>query len=141
MWNTNEAITYSVSEGEECVVWEHFFNQRMGTKNYCAWLVRFDRPIAMIRYMVNERGLATLCDIEVRSTARGYGVGAWFISWLETHVVKSTLYTTGSYTPEGYRSLKDHLLISPEYVNMYPEPGVRHSSMAFVHNWDEYSLK
>lgn len=71
----------------------------------------------------------TLCDIEVRPGYQGAGLAHEMARLVEAHY-DATLWTTGSFTPEGARALA-FLPVLPGH-----EAGVKFSSMAFVKDWE-----
>ena len=105
--------------------------------NYVAWLVRLDRPIAMVQFACIE-DVYVICKVEVRTTHRGYGLGEWFLKWLESNVIMDTLYSLGEYTPEGFSALAGKFPLVRE--NVLP-CAPTYASMSFVSDWDTMSLK
>lgn len=127
-----------MNDTDEVVTWEGFRNSMSDYKQYCSWLVRSGKPVAMVRYSHHD-GNWMLCDIEVREDARGQGLGMGFLRWIMENICGETMYTTGSFTPKGARSLQPHLIVESGYA-LIGDTGVKFRDMNFVHDWDKMQL-
>lgn len=133
---------FAFNSQETVVVESDMYNVGRSTKRFTAWFQIDGKNIAMITYLTYEDGVTppTLCDIEVRKEFRGNKFALKFIEVLEAHVLGEKLHTTGSYTPEGFRSLSAAIpLVQSAYGQS--EASVRFKSMDFVYDWDAFQLQ
>jgi len=139
----DEEFGIQINESESIVVEGSFYNYNRSRKSYVAWLFVDSKPVGMIRYLIggSEYDVPCLCDIEIRKEARGKGLGVHFIKLLEEHIINGTLYTSGHYTPEGFRSLSPHLPLLPQSVEWGEEPMKCFNSMTFVQDFDALRVK
>ena len=72
----------------------------------------------------------TLCDIEVRDEYRGAGLTREIVRAVEFYYNEETMWTTGSFTPEGAKAL-GFLPVLPDHC-----AEVRFRSMNFVRDWN-----
>jgi len=136
-FKTHAPSTLTKSDTDEVFTWDGWMNDDQ-RQDYCSWLIRTGKPVAMIRYSHHD-GAWMLCDIEVREAYRGQGLGMEFINWLMENVCGETMYTTGSFTPKGARSLQPHLIVEPGHALM-GDAGIKFDDMTFVHSWDDMEL-
>lgn len=83
---------------------------------------------SLYRSTENEYKLV-LCNIEVRDTYRGAGIAREIIRRVEAYY-EAPMWTTGSFTPDGFRALS--------FLPVYPweTAGVKFNPMNFVKNWE-----
>lgn len=83
--------------------------------------------IETLRYLNRSEFQLILCSIEVRDEYRGIGLSRELVNIVE-EIENLTLYTTGSFTPEGKKALS-FLPLAPGGV------GYGFKSMTFVKSW------
>jgi len=137
-FKTYAPTTLTVNKTDEVLTWDDQMNDD-ARQDYCSWLIRSGKPIAMVRYAHHD-GVWMLCDIEVREGHRGHGLGMELLNWLMENICGEVMYTTGSFTPKGARSLQEHLIVEPRYA-LAEEPGVKFDDMTFVRSWDDLQLQ
>lgn len=136
-YNQIDATILTANDTDDVVTWEGLQNDDT-RQDYCSWLVCSGRPVAMVRYSHHDDNWM-LCDIEVREDERGRGLGMEFLNWLMENICGETMYTTGSFTPKGARSLQPHLVVESGYA-LASDPGIKFDDMNFVYSWDDMLL-
>jgi hypothetical protein len=136
-----DAYGISASVAETIVIEDSLYNYNRSRKSFTAWFQVNGINAGMIRFLVGGNDVATICDIEIRKEFRGQKLSVHCIRLLEELVVEDTLYTSGHYTPEGFRSLSDNVPLLPYAASQGEIPTIDYKSMSFVHDWDSYQLQ
>jgi len=139
----DEDFGVAIDSTRSIVVENNIYNYGRSRKRYTAWLTVDGKAVSMISYLDggSEYDVPMLCDIEVKKENRGNALGVTFVKLLEEHVIGGTLYTSGHYTPEGFRSLSDSLPLAPHAVEAGEKPSQQFRSMGFVADWDNLWLE
>lgn len=128
----------TVDETTALAVPSEFFSRDASSRDwFVTWLTIEGIPAAMIKIGIggSEYDCAVVCDIEVREGYQGQGLCRKFITELEK-VIGEKLYTTGSFTPEGFQALAHFLPIRDN-----GEATINTPSMTFVQDWDACQMK
>ena len=104
---------------------------------YHAWLTADDVYAGWRKVQVKD-DTAIMCDIEIRSEYQGQGLCRLFIKAVED-ALKASLYGTGGFTPEGFRSLAHVLPVAVHLGHEVPTSS-HYESMRFVEDFDTQTL-
>lgn len=128
----------AVTGEEHLIVESTDYSYPVSRKRFTSWFVLNGVPVGMIHFLMGGNEVPVLCDIEIREEYRGRGLSRRFVSLLEEFVVEGTLYTSGHYTPEGFRSLSSWLPLKPDAAEYGDTAAIYFRSMNFVTNWDNF---
>ena len=131
----------AVSATEHIILEEGSYNYCRSRKNFTSWLVVNGTTVGMIRFLIGGDEVPYICDIEIRKEFRGHKLSHRFIALLEEFIVGGKLYTTGHYTPEGFRSLSGLVPLSPSSIESRTEAKPYFGSMDFVASWENFYTK
>lgn len=137
MFTATEA-TITVDKKTALIIPSTFFSRDRSSRNwFVTWLTIDGVPAAMIKIGIggSDYDCAVVCDIEVREGYQGQGLCRKFITELEK-VIGEKLYTTGSFTPEGFQALAHFLPIRNN-----GEAAINTPSMTFVQDWNSRQMK
>jgi len=133
--------TFVIDDHTKLIVQTNFYNRINNRKTFTAWMQVDGKNIGMLRYLIggNEYDFPAVGDIEIRESHRGKKLGLKLITLVEEHVIHAKLYTSGGFTPEGFKAFAGTV---PVYPSMHEEElKVKYRSMNFVHDWDALELE
>ena len=136
-----EDFGFAVSATETLVIEDSYYNMNRKRKSYTAWLQIDGKNVGMLRYLVGGEtyDVPAICDIEIREDFRGQKLGLKLIGMVEEFIIGEKLYTSGGFTPEGFRAFAGVVPVYPDLVN--EELKVKYGSMSFIHSWDNFQTE
>lgn len=135
---TDTETTITLDADMNLIIPSAFFNRDVTSRDwFVTWLTVNGTPAAMIKIGIGGSAYdcAVVCDVEVRDGYRGMGLCRKFIVELEK-AIGEKLYTTGSFTPEGFQALAHVLPVRDNGKATINTP-----SMTFVEDWETRQMK
>lgn len=139
-----ETRTFETKSGTITLMLSESLPFKDTTNEIEAWLtLKNGENVSFVKLLVRSDSYSTkvgphlsMCDIETRVDSRGKG----YARELRESIEKETgllIYSSGSFTPEGWKAFKKHSRTIPDDHSSYEPTKPNFNSMGFVASWKE----